>query len=100
MAVRTKEEIMEIIRKRIGDSTTDADIKIIEDVSDTLADYEAKIKGDGVDWKTKFEENDAAWRQKYKDRFFSDLTDYKELDEDEARTNKKELTYESLFEEE
>ena len=34
--VRSVEEIMDIVRQRIGDSTEDSDISFIEDISDTL----------------------------------------------------------------
>ena len=32
---------------------------------------ETKANGDGTDWKAKYEENDAEWRKKYKERFFN-----------------------------
>lgn len=43
----------------------------MEDVTDTLSDLETKAKGDGTDWKAKYEENDAEWRRKYTERFYS-----------------------------
>ena len=42
MAVRTREELMTMIRERIGESTDDDTIKFVEDVTDTLEDYESK----------------------------------------------------------
>lgn len=70
MAVRSKEELMKSIRARIGDDQSDEAIALLEDVADTYADMETRANGDGEDWKAKFEANDAAWRQKYRDRFF------------------------------
>lgn len=70
MAVRTKEELMETLKKRIGDGTDDETLSLWEDVSDTFADYETRAAGDGKDWKAMYEENDRAWREKYRDRFF------------------------------
>lgn len=71
MAVKTKEEIIEEVKARIGEQTDDATIAFLEDITDTLTDLETKEKGDGTDWKTKYEENDAEWRKKYTERFYS-----------------------------
>lgn len=71
MAVKTREEILESVRARVGEQTDDETIAFIEDISDTLTDLETKAKGDGTDWKTKYEENDAEWRKKYTERFYS-----------------------------
>lgn len=98
MAVKTKEEILESIKSRFSDDTSDEALAFLEDVSDTFADYEQKIKGDGKDWKTEAERIDAEWRQKYKDRFFSG-SDPEENVEDETE-DKTVLTYEELFKEE
>lgn len=71
MAVRTREEILESIRTRVGEATDDDTISFIEDVTDTLADLETKANGDGEDWENKYRENDESWRKKYTERFFS-----------------------------
>lgn len=71
MAVKTREEILESFRTRLGENPDDESISFLEDVTDTLDDLEKRAKGDGTDWKTKFEENDASWRKKYTERFFS-----------------------------
>lgn len=71
MAVKTREEILEELKTRIGEQTDDDTISFLEDVTDTLSDLETKAKGDGTDWKTKYEENDAEWRKKYTERFYS-----------------------------
>lgn len=71
MAVKTREEILEEIKARLGEQTDDETIAFLEDVTDTLTDLETKAKGDGTDWKTKYEENDAEWRKKYTERFYS-----------------------------
>ena len=36
MAVKTRDEIMEAIRKRIGEDTSDEAISLLEDVTDTF----------------------------------------------------------------
>lgn len=71
MAVRTREEILESIRTRVGEATDDETIAFIEDVTDTLTDLETKANGDGENWEEKYRENDESWRKKYTERFFS-----------------------------
>lgn len=71
MAVRTREEILESFKVRLGEKPDDESISFLEDVTDTLDDFEKRAKGDGTDWKSKYEENDANWRKKYTERFFS-----------------------------
>ena len=45
MAVRTIDEILESVKTRVGDSTEDADIEFIENISDTLNDLNSKHLG-------------------------------------------------------
>lgn len=70
MAVRTREEILETIRQRIGDATDDETLSFVEDITDTLNDYESRT-GTAKEWEDKYNANDAEWRQRYRDRFFS-----------------------------
>lgn len=97
MAVRSKAEILELIRERVGDDTSDDALTIIEDITDTLDDYDARIAGSG-DWQRRYEENDAEWRQRYRDRFFGsgneDLIDDPEDPEDEPE---KPQSFDDLF---
>ena len=92
MAVRTTDEILESIKTRVGDSTEDADLEFLEDVTDTLSDLRSKSEGQ-EDWKTKYEENDKQWREKYRDRFFEKKEELEEKKE-EPETPK---TFEDLF---
>lgn len=97
MAIRTKEEILESIKAKFGDDTDDSTISIIEDISDTLTDYEAKTR-DATDWKAEAQRIDAEWREKYKERFFSaPAEDDSNIDDG---PEEKPLTYEALFKEE
>ena len=98
MAVKTKAEILESIRTRVGDSTDDGTLEFLEDVTDTLSDLETRAS-DSTDWKGKYEELDKSWREKYRERFFSsepeeEKTDNEKFEEKEDKENK---TYESLF---
>ena len=97
MAVRTREELLKIVRDYVKDNTDDATLQLLEDVDDTFKDFAEKQK-DETDWKAKFEENDKEWRTKYKERFMSGGDDEKkdvnptpagekkEEDEDEKET--------------
>jgi hypothetical protein len=71
MAVKSKEEILNNIKTRFGEQNDDSAIQFLEDITDTIEDLESKAKGDGTDWKAKYEENDAEWRKKYTERFYS-----------------------------
>lgn len=92
MAVRTTEEILESIKTRVGDSTEDADLEFLEDVTDTLSALKSKTEGQ-EDWKAKYEENDKQWREKYRDRFF----EKKEEQEEKKEEPEAPKTFEDLF---
>lgn len=98
MAVRTREEILTLVKERIGEGQTDDDISFIEDVTDTLSDMEKRIAEAG-DWKTKYEENDASWRKKYKERFFDSSNDLDEALPEGDVTQTEIKTYDDLFKE-
>lgn len=94
MAIRTKEEILESIRTRIGDDTSDEALALVEDVSDTM---DSLSNAESEDWKSKYEENDAAWRQKYRDRFYNTGKEDEDKDDDTPRQIR---TFEDLFKKE
>ena len=97
MAVRSKEEIISQISSRIGTDTSDEAIALIEDVTDTLDDYEARVNGDGTDWKAEAERIDKEWREKYVARFTNGSVEDDDLTDDKG--GEKEYTYENLFKE-
>lgn len=92
MAVKTVDEIMAKVRERIGEDDSDEAIGFIEDISDTLESL-----SNAEDWKTKYEENDKKWREKYRDRFFTSKEEVEEdnIEEPEEKEKKK---FEDLFE--
>lgn len=94
MAIKSKAELLELVKARIGDDTSDEALAIIEDVTDTLDDYETRIADSG-DWKARYEQNDADWRKKYKERFFAPTEEPEEIDEPEKVEEKR--TFEDLF---
>ena len=62
--VLTKEELMQRIRDRIGDGTTDEDLSLMEDAADTLEQMDAAPE-DGENWKERYEIAEADWQAKY-----------------------------------
>lgn len=99
MAVRTKEELLETIRARVGEQTDDETISFLEDVTDTLADFETRANGDGENWEQRYKDNDAEWRKKYTERFFSsEPTELTEpTDPNPKDEEMKPKTFEDLF---
>ena len=108
MAIRTKEEILDLIKGKLNDDTSDEAIALVEDINDTFEDLSVRVSEAGdwkdkyekndAEWKEKYEKNDADWRKKYKERFFSPSkpTDEDQQDEDDEDKPKK-LTFEALF---
>lgn len=94
MAVRTREELMEAIRGRVGDS--DEDLAFIEDVTDTLSDLETRA-GDQTDWKARYEENDREWRERYRARFFNEETPDPDPADPDPEEHKTPTRYDELF---
>ena len=103
MAVLNKEEFLSRLQERIGEDTSDEAMTFIEDMTDTFNDMETRSKGQSdEEWKTKYEELDKSWREKYKARFFNSETtpaDVKDEQEDDVKDDAKEKTYADLFEE-
>lgn len=90
--VKNLNELIEDIRKIVGDNNTDEFIAFVEDLSDTLAvDNAEEVER----LKKELEENDKYWRDKYITRFLGgdDDDDTVEIVEEE-----KPQTYEDLFE--
>lgn len=105
--VLSKSQVMEQVKKIIGENTDDDTLKFIEDISDTLDDFETKANGDGEDWEKKYNELDKEWRNKYRERFFSgtpkdkeepnnDLLEPENNPDDEGESDEPE-TFEDLF---
>ena len=99
MAVKTREEILEIFKTRLGEHPDDESISFLEDVTDTLDDFEKRANGDGTDWKSKYEENDANWRKKYTERFFSSEPDPEPNPEPKLEPDNTPKTFTDLFKE-
>lgn len=94
MAIKTREELLNDLNAFIGENEEDSAISLIEDITDTLTDLENN--SDSENWKTKYEENDKAWRKKYRDRFFSKEDEVIEDNEDED-VDEVPKTFDDLF---
>lgn len=90
MAIRTFDELLNAVNAHFADDTSDETIALIEDISDTIGQYK-----DAEDWHQKYDDNDKAWRKKYRDRFFES-----DHDKPESHTDREETIptkFEELF---
>ena len=96
MAVKTRDEILASIKSRFGEDTSDETLALIEDVSDTIDDLSSRTS-DSTNWKQKYDDLDADWRKKYRDRFFNGGSGNDDEESGSDDPEDKPLTYESLF---
>lgn len=97
MAVKTREEILEAIKSKIGEDTSDDSISLLEDITDTIDDYETRV-ADKTDWKNKYDELDATWRRKYIERFSGKSgEDIKNEQEEQIKDDNEPRTFDELF---
>lgn len=103
MAVLSHDDFMNAVRGLAGDNADDNTLTMIENFTDTFNDLETRAN-DTTDWKSKYEQNDNEWREKYKARFFdgnagttpADVTkDQKEDITDDG----KDISFDDLFKE-
>lgn len=88
MAVVERDVLIQRITSLLSDPESDDSLSLIEDVTDTLE------AGSSDGWKTKYEENDAAWRKRYKERFLKKPDKEPEIEDDKTEEKK---TYDDLF---
>lgn len=98
MAIRSREEILNSVRGVIGESADDHALELLADITDTMTDLENRANNDAEKWEQRYRENDAEWRKKYRDRFFSANPNEDVVDEPEQPTRKN-YTFENLFKE-
>jgi hypothetical protein len=94
MAKLSKDELLEKVKKYIGDRNDDETLEIIEDISDSVDTTDAD------EWKQKYEDNDKMWRDKYISRFFDKKEEELETPTEHEEEEKEYSSYEDLFEEE
>lgn len=96
--VKTVSELMEDIRTKLGEDTSDEALNLIENVNDTFNDLTNKAKNYN-ELEQKYKDNDASWRQKYRDRFFSSEAN-EEFEREELEDTRTTITkFEDLFKE-
>lgn len=96
MAELNREDFLASVQNVVGDNSDDAALEFIANMQDTFDAITARAN-DTTNWQKKYEENDAEWRKKYRDRFFSPENQPDPIDEP-PESEPKLLTYESLFE--
>lgn len=68
MAIKSIEDIINSARSIIGENTSDEALEFMDDLSDTMTDFDTRTK-DSTDWHDKYDQLDASWRKRYADRF-------------------------------
>lgn len=90
MAIKTKDELMTDIQTFLGDDTSDAALALVQDLSDTLGNDASQQV---ADLQRKLDEQDKAWRKRYRDTFFSGKPD----EDDKPPEPEKPRTFADLF---
>ena len=96
MAVRTRDELTEMLQQRFGESENDDDISFVEDITDT---YNSLAGNDQSARITELENELAEQKKKYRDRFFAPADDTGNNKPDEQEEKKKPVRFEDLFKE-
>lgn len=102
--VRTKDDIMNSLREVIGENSDDTVLGLLEDVEDTIGqfdgveDWKGKYESNNAEWENKYKELDSTWREKYRERFYGNVSD---VDTDFAKEQEqtKKVSFEDLFKE-
>lgn len=90
---------MSAVKKIVGDNTDDDALQFVENMTDTYNELEQATAG-SEDYKKKYEENDKAWREKYRNRFYSPSEeDKKKENKPEHEEEEDDVTIDSLFKE-
>lgn len=95
MAKLSKDELIEKVKKYVGDRTDDETIEIIEDISDSVG-----VTDEANEWQRKYKENDKMWRDKYISRFVDKKVDEIDTPTEHEEEEKEYKSFEDLFEEE
>lgn len=95
--ILSRDDYFKRINEIVGERTDEESIKFIEDMSDTYSDMEHHITDSGEDWEKKYHELDKAWREKYKNRFFTG-TSRVITGETETGERKEKTDFSDLFE--
>ena len=108
MAIKTLEELTNVIKSRFSENPTDDDISLLEDLTDTYNSFSATNNEDlstrlkdaetkNAEWEQKYNDNDAMWRKKYIDRFNGKVEDVPEVKKSLEAERGANITIEDLF---
>lgn len=96
MAIRTRDELTELLQQRFGSSENDEDISFVEDITDT---YDSLAGNDQSARITELENELAEQKKKYRDRFFAPSDGTGNNPDDKEEEKKKPMRFEDLFKE-
>ena len=100
MAVLSRDDYFNRINDYIGTNSDDSAIQFVEDLTDTYNELEKR--GSADNWEQRYKDLDAAWRERYKKRFFSGDTAAIQAEftaDDSEDESAEEINIEDLFEE-
>ena len=103
MAVVSKDDIMQALSAIVGENDDENVISFLENLTDTLSDYETKTQ-DTTDWKQKYDELDGSWKKKYRERFFTPeevvekIEEVKEEQTEDVERDSEPQDFDELFE--
>lgn len=95
MAILTSEELLNRVKQYVGEDTSDGAISFVQDVTETVKAKSTETE----DYKKRYEENDAMWRQRYRDAFFSDKPTPVDIIAEEETGTKAPEHFKDLFKE-
>lgn len=93
----SKAELLEKVKKYIGDRTDDESIEIIEDISDSFDTETENVEEVKKEYEEKLKVLDETWRKKYTDRFFSNPTPEDGEGEEGEGEEEEKTEYSELF---
>ena len=88
MAVLDRDNFFNRIKERLGEDDSEEALSYLEDMTDTWED-----------WEEKYNNLDAEWRKRYRDRFFNTIEGAKEDQEEDIKDDGKVRSFDTLFEE-
>lgn len=100
MAVLSRDDFFNRLNDYVGADNRDETISFVEDMTDTYNDLERRNTDEN--WEQRYRELDAAWRDRYKRRFFSGDTAsiQSEIISEDETDSAEEITIDDLFKEE
>lgn len=100
MAVLDRDDFFNRIRERLGEDDSEEALSYLEDMTDTWDDLERRASREGEEnWEEKYNNLDAEWRKRYRDRFFNTPEGAIDGQEGDIKDDGKVRSFDTLFEE-